>query len=207
MSAVEGKAFFPLLGHRSMRVDFLKRLVGRRILRGGCWLAVAGIWSAGQTVSWAEASAGSAASRLGIHFDQKAHDAMVAAKKGPKEGGFSEEPHDSDVIRLPKYVVTDERFPLEEYELLTPKGRVAVAEKRYLTPIYQKTIGPLSAIATFLNDPLRGWRPNAPEAIAIYEDFENVRRKKQTKDLLDLAALADRAKPKKPAASPKKSSK
>jgi hypothetical protein len=177
-----------------MRVDFLKRLVGRRILRGGCWLMVTGIWSAGQTTGWAEAPAGSAASRLGIHFDQKAHDAAVAAKKGAMDGGIFAEPHDADVIRLPKYVVKEERFPLEEYELLTLKGRVAVAEKRYLTPIYQKTVGPLTAIATFLNDPLGGWRPNAPEAIAIYEDFENVRRRERTKELTSLAALADSTK-------------
>ena len=177
-----------------MRVDFLKRLVGRRILRGGCWLMVVGIWSAGQTTGWAEAPAGSAASRLGIHFDQKAHDAAVA-KKRALDGGIFAEPHDADVIRLPKYVVKEERFPLEEYELLTPKGRVAVAEKRYLTPIYQKTVGPLMAIATFLNDPLGGWRPNAPEAIAIYEDFENVRRRERTKELTSLAALADSTKP------------
>jgi hypothetical protein len=178
-----------------MHVDFLKRLVGRRILRAGCWLALGGIWSAGQTGAWAEAPASSAASRLGIHFDQKAHDAAVAAKKEASEGGFSTEPHDPDVIRLPKYVVTDERFPLEEYELLTPKGRVAVAEKRYLAPIYQKTVGPLMAIATFLNDPLGGWRPNSPEALAIYEDFENVRRRERTKELTGLATLADSTKP------------
>ena len=177
------------------RVNYLKWLPGGRFWRGGCWLVVGGIWSSGQTILQAEVPVESAASRLGIHFDQKAHDALAAAKQGPVESGFSSEPHDPDVIRLPKYVVTEERFPLEEYELLTPKGRVAVAEKRYLAPIYQKTIGPLSAIATFLNDPLRGWQPNAPEAIAIYEDFENVRRRERTKELTSLAALADSTKP------------
>jgi hypothetical protein len=180
-----------------MRINFLKRIVGARFVRGACWLVAGGIWSSAQTVLRAEAPAESAASRLGIHFDQQVHDASVAAKKAAGEGVFSAEPHDPGVIRLPKYVVTDERFPLEEYELLTPKGRVAVAEKRYLSPIYRKTVGPLAAIATFLNNPLGGWSPNAPEAMAIYEDFEGVRRRARTKELMNLADLADRAKPEK----------
>jgi len=133
--------------------------------------------------------------RLGFKFDQKAHEAAIAAR--PKAGtvwSISAEPADPDVVRLPKYVVTDDRILLEEHEVLTPKGKVEIAKKRYLTPMYQKTFGPLTAIASFLNNPLGGWSPNAPEAMAIYEDFENLRRKSRTAELTELADLAEQMK-------------
>ena len=145
-------------------------------------------------------------SRLRIPFDQAAHVAAVQAKaKAAADRRLLNESTDPDVLRLPNYTVTDERIDLEPNELLTAKGKVELAKQRYLTPMYQKTLGPVMAIATFLNNPLGGWKSNTPEAMAIYQDFEMLRRKRQLPELTALADLADRAtaprgKPKKPPA-------
>jgi hypothetical protein len=112
------------------------------------------------------------------------------------------------ILRLSKYVVTDERVRLEEREMLTSKGRLEVAKPRYLTPMYQKTLGPLIAVATLLANPLRGWTPNAPEAMALYEDDEQKRRNTEIKDLMDLATPSASLEKKPPAKKkPKKPSK
>lgn len=128
--------------------------------------------------------------RLGFSFDQQTHDAAVAAAAARERAdiGASDAPPPG-VVRLPKYTLT-ERVLLEERRTLTAKGRLEVAEKRYLTPMYQKTLGPLTAVASFLNNPIMGgWAPNAPEAMALYEDGEQKRRNGEMKDLTDLAAL------------------
>lgn len=103
------------------------------------------------------------------------------------------DPPDADVLRLPNYRVTEDRVDLEEHRVLTPRGRVELAKKRYLAPMYQKTAGHLMALPSFLNNPLGGWSPNAPEAMAIYNDFENLRRKKEMAELTELARFADKA--------------
>ncbi|ACB76409.1 hypothetical protein [Opitutus terrae] len=154
------------------------------------WLAVAlcgGMVSA--TTLAAEAQSERAA-RLGFRFDQQAHDAAVAARE--KGGTLDLDPADPDVVRLPKYEVQERRIGLSENEMLTSEGRVALAKKRHLTPVYQKIFGPLAAVASLLNNPLGGWKPNAPEAMAIYEDNLALERRKEMADLAGLAAYADR---------------
>lgn len=136
-----------------------------------------------------------ASARLGFHFDQHAHDAAVAAQHSVGPPSFDTEPPPPGVVRLPKYVVRDRRIPLEEHDVLTPSGQVDVAEKRYLTPMYRKTLGPLSAVLSLLNNPLGGWNPNAPEAMALYEQDEQIRRNGEMGDLLDLERLAESVKP------------
>lgn len=140
----------------------------------------------------AESSANETANRLGFHFDQKAHDAAIAARA--KEGAaFLNEPVDPDVIRLPKYTVRDKKAWSSDFGMLTPEGKVAIAKKKYLSPMYQKTLGPLAAAAAFVNNVLGGWNPNSREAMAIYEDNEALRRRNEMSDLDGLAKLAERA--------------
>ncbi|HVU22844.1 MAG TPA: hypothetical protein VHE13_01890 [Opitutus sp.] len=128
-------------------------------------------------------------SRLGFKFDQQAHDAAVAAENSRQP---ADEPLPAGVIRLPHLQVTARAMPAQK-EMLTPKGRIEVAKRRYETPLYQAVVGPLEGLASLLNNPLGGWNPNAPEALALYEDDEQKRRNHEMSDLLDLAAFADRA--------------
>jgi hypothetical protein len=128
--------------------------------------------------------------RLGFVFDQQAHDAAIARRHAEQEKHDASAQAD-DVIHLPKYYVTEERMPFTTREILTPEGRVALANKRYISPVYRKSLGPLSAIASLLMNPLGGWRPNDPEAMALYEDDERLRRKNETKELMRLEALKE----------------
>jgi hypothetical protein len=126
--------------------------------------------------------------RLGFTFDPKAHE-----QAGAKENSDSEIQTDNNVLRLPKYQVTGKRLPFNEREILTPKGRLVLAKKTYLTPAYQKTLGPLSALAGFLANPLGGWQPNDPEAMALYEDVQQKRRNTEMKYLAGMARTADQS--------------
>jgi len=130
--------------------------------------------------------------KLGFAFDQQAHDVVVAATSAAPftENHEAEVPVD-DLLQLPKYVVTGKSVPLQEREVLSPTGKLDLARKTYLTPAYQKTIGLLAAVASLLNNPLGGWQPNDPEAMALYEDTEQLHRKTEMKELADLAALSN----------------
>jgi hypothetical protein len=132
------------------------------------------------------------ADRLGFRFEAKAHDAAVAADSG--SNSLAAEPPPAGVVRLPRHVVLGERVPFEGDDLLTPEGRIQVAKKRHLSPLYQMTFGPVAAVLSFLNDPLAGWHPNTPEAMALYQQAEQRRRSLREADLADLAALAEQAK-------------
>lgn len=131
------------------------------------------------------------AARLGFTYDPTVRAAAQAEEKratlelGPAEPG---------VVRLPNYEVVERPLIFTEDELLTPQGRVDLAKKRYLAPIYQKTIGPIAAVAGLLANPLGGWRPNSPEALALYYDDDMKRRNGEMRDLVGVARLAEDAK-------------
>jgi len=127
--------------------------------------------------------------RLGFAFDQRAHEAAVAAANADQE---SEKHGPGDVIRLPKYFVTEKRLPFTEREIQTPKGRLELAKKTYLSPVYQKTFGPLSNIYALFYNPLGGWHPNDPEAMALYQDADQMRRNQEMEALMRLDALQDK---------------
>lgn len=135
-------------------------------------------------------------SRLGFAFDQKAHDAAVAAEQNATAGGTLDgEPLPPGVVRLPRYIVEDQRVPIDDPDkLLTPRGRVAVAKKRHLTPMYQKTFGPLSAVLALLNNPLAGWTPNTPEAMALFWDQKQKERNQRMSELQGLSGLSEQLK-------------
>jgi hypothetical protein len=125
--------------------------------------------------------------RLGIGFDQHAHDAAVAAAQADSKSEDRGPRVLSDgVICLPKYFVTEERMTFTTREILTPEGHLAVAKKRYISPVYAKTLGPLSNIYALIYNPLGGWHPNDAEAMTLYLDAEQKRRNTEMKDLLTL---------------------
>jgi hypothetical protein len=134
-----------------------------------------------------------AASRLGFRFDQKAHDAALAARA--ENGGeiFLNEPVDPDVIRLPKYIVKERNEPVTEDNVLTTEGKIERAKKRQLSPLYQKTLGPLTAVASLINNVLGGWNPNGREATLLEDDAQGLRRKHEMSDLNDLNRIAELA--------------
>lgn len=163
----------------------------------GCVLALGmvaamGIAPANAADPPAEPDSAPRSARLGFKFDAAAHAAAVDSRSGADR--LVEAPPPPGVVRLPRHVVIGERVPLEGDELLTPEGRVEVAKKRHLTPLYRVTFGPLSAVLTLLNNPLMGWHPNAPEAMAFYEQAAQQRRSQMEADLAGIAELADEAK-------------
>lgn len=186
---------FPLQPGDYMSEQLFSRWPAPELVVGGqaWWLFAALISGLTLTAASAEDVRKDNASRLGFRFDQQAHDAAVAKQKS-RDAIFAAEPSDSDAVRLPRYTVTEDRVEFDERDILTPKGELDLAKKRYLKPTYQKTVGPLMAIPGFLHNPLGGFKPNAPEARAIYEDFETLRRKNRMAELTDLSELADKAK-------------
>jgi hypothetical protein len=133
--------------------------------------------------------------RLGFAFDPKAHEAAVAAAANGESASENpgDDPSSSDVLHLPKYTVTGKRVPFNERDTLTPKGKLILAKKTYLTPAYQKTLGPLSALASLIMNPLGGWQPNDPEAMSLYEDAEQKRRNTEMSELVHSATLSEQA--------------
>jgi hypothetical protein len=100
------------------------------------------------------------------------------------------------IVCLPRLDVRERPVPLRENELLTPKGRLATAKRTTLSPVYQYTFGPLSWAAMLYFNPLAllsGAKPNDAEAMALYEQNEDIRRDREIRELQDLATLAEQA--------------
>lgn len=130
------------------------------------------------------------AAKLGYRYDPSRH----AAKAKPGDPRTeAEDPVPAGVIRLPRHVVTESRIQTDDDALLTPEGRVEVAKKRHLSPLYRVTLGPLAALASLLNNPLGGWNPNGPEAMALYEQERKRVRDARITELEGLARLAEEA--------------
>ncbi len=122
--------------------------------------------------------------RLGFAFDQKAHDAAVAASAASaRPDGASD-----DLLHLAKLVVTEKRAPLTANNTLKT---LELAKKTYLSPVYEKTLGPLAAVAAFLHDPKSGFQANNVEAMTLYENEQQKRRNEKMADLQAMAALSD----------------
>ena len=100
------------------------------------------------------------------------------------------------ILVLPQLDVRADRVDLEEHRILTDKGRLDVAKRRHLSPLYRKTLGPLSLVATLAADPLLllgGSRANDAEALALHAEEERVRRRTETAELIDLIDDVDPA--------------
>lgn len=136
-----------------------------------------------------EASAEGKVSRLGFVFDPQVRASALASAKKNENATSGDGAVPAGVVRLPRYVVTEQLLRLKPEELLTPDGRLETAKKRYLNRGYQKTLGQLAAVAGLLANPLGGWAPNAPEAMALYADDEQKRRDGEMSDLNELVSL------------------
>jgi len=129
--------------------------------------------------------------RLRLTFDSHARETAVATDKialadEQPSGEFTAD----DVFHFQTMIVTSPSQQLIERDLLTPKGRLDLAKKRFLTPAYQKTLGPLSQVAAYYFNFLTilgGWHPNDGEAMALYEDDAQKRRNTEMTELISLA--------------------
>jgi len=95
---------------------------------------------------------------------------------------------------LPDFEVRDARLNLSERDVLTQKGLLSEAKQKYLSPVYQKTLGQLAAVAAFYFNPLAifgGWHPNDGEAAALYQEDERLRRRRDSEALIDLYQVDD----------------
>lgn len=103
-----------------------------------------------------------------------------------------DEPHPTapgPLVILPQLDVRADRIDLDEHEVLTSKGALDLAKKRHLSPLYRKTLGPLSLVGTLASDPLLilgGARSNDAEALTLHREEERIRRRSETAELIDL---------------------
>lgn len=131
------------------------------------------------------------AERLRVEFAPKAN----ASTARPTVPAYPT-PDNTAVVRLPRFDVRERPIPLRDHEVLTPKGRLAVAKATTLSPAYRYTFGPLSWAAMLYFNPLAllaGAKPNDAEALVLHEQNEAIRRDREIRTLEDLGALAERA--------------
>jgi hypothetical protein len=159
----------------------------------GFFLALATCAPAAPSDAPAEGGATSISSqsvaRLGIKYNSTTPAAKAAVVAVPPP-----EPIFSETFFLPPFIVTDTRLKLKERDVLTDEGRLAVAEKKYITPLYRVTFGPLSQLATYYYNPLsvfNGWHPNEAEAMTLYREDETVRIQSEMDSLIRLDLIDD----------------
>ena len=101
---------------------------------------------------------------------------------------------DPKVLKMAPLIVWGTRIPNGETEVLTESGKLEIAEKRYLSPLYRVTFGPLSQIAAYyLNflTILEGWHPNEAEAMTLYRQDERLERLRELDSLTRLEMFGD----------------
>jgi len=110
--------------------------------------------------------------KLGYHYDPG-----VRETKGAPETVLVRSIEPPEVV-MDRVLVTAKKLNLEPHEMLTPRGRMVEAKKKYLSPVYQKTFGPLTQLAGYYFNWLSilgGWHPNESEAYLFAEQDERVR--------------------------------
>ena len=98
------------------------------------------------------------------------------------------------VVMMPKFIVMANRNVPREEEMLTEYGRVQYAKKKFTTPLYRATFGPLAQIAGFYFNfftILNGWHPSEAEAMTLYRESERVRIVSEFDDLSRLEGLGN----------------
>ena len=100
------------------------------------------------------------------------------------------------VILLPKFEVQDSRVKLSASDVMSSSELLAQAKLRYLSPVYQRTMGRVSAAVGMLaNLPsiFGGWHPNDAEASVLFTQDERLRRMNDSDELMQLLQKADPA--------------
>ena len=95
---------------------------------------------------------------------------------------------------MPKFVVNDTWEKLTEETVLTDKAALALAEDKYISPLYRVTFGPLMQIAAYLHDPLsiaNGWHPNEAEAKTLRRQDRRLEQLNEIDSLIGLEMIDD----------------
>lgn len=133
--------------------------------------------------------------RLGISFSPPAAKETESAPASvPSFPTGSSEPIAPGIVLLDPYYISGPRVKLSEKQTLTGKGRLALAQKQQITPLYRLTFGPLSQLAAYyLNWPsiLGGWHPNQAEAMTLYRQEERLKMLDEMDSLIRLETLGD----------------
>jgi hypothetical protein len=123
--------------------------------------------------------------------------AMPAEKLGVAfSPSFQADAASADLFVLPKFEVRESPIGLTERDVTSSKRLLAQAKTRYLHPMYQKTLGQLSAAVGMLaNLPsiLNGWHPNDAEATVLFQEDERLRHINESKEWIDLFEKTDPA--------------
>ena len=138
-------------------------------------------------------SAASVTTHLGIKFSSSAQDTKETPASPARPDPLL--PDSSLPLTILKpYVITTPRVKLTERDVLTDQAKLALAKKTQLTPLYQVTFGPLSQLGAYYFDWLSilgGWHPNDLEALVLYRQEEDVRRKNEMDSLMRLETIYD----------------
>ncbi len=126
----------------------------------------------------------SPAERLGLQFDPLAAVPAKTDVPAPPPG----------TLRMPSFIVRDKKDQLTDHDVLTEKGQLELDRRRYISPLYQVTFGPLSQLAAYLQNPLSlfgGWHPSDAEATALARQDRRLERLSTLDDLISLESLGD----------------
>jgi hypothetical protein len=99
-----------------------------------------------------------------------------------------------ETVHLPPFFVHPRQDIPEEKEMLTDFGRLQFARKKFISPLYRATFGPLAQIgAYYLNflSILNGWHPNDAEAMALYRESERLQILTNFDDLRRIEELGE----------------
>ena len=91
-------------------------------------------------------------------------------------------------------IVWGDRVKLSETDVLTSEAKLETAEKRYISPIYRVTFGPLGQVAAYYFNflsILNGWHPNEAEAMTLYHQDERLRMLAELDSLCRLEMIGD----------------
>ena len=87
-------------------------------------------------------------------------------------------PPDPEVVQMEPVIVWGDRVKLTATDVLTDGAKLEIAEKRYISPLYRVTFGPLSQVAAYYFNflsVLHGWHPNEAEALTLYRQDERLK--------------------------------
>jgi len=110
--------------------------------------------------------------KLGYHYDP-----AIRASEGAPATVLVTSVEPPEVV-MDRLVVTAKKLNLEPHEMLTQRGRMVEAKRKHLSPVYQKTFGPLAQLAGYYFNWLSilgGWHPNDTEAYLFAEQDERLR--------------------------------
>jgi hypothetical protein len=101
-------------------------------------------------------------------------------------------PPDPKVVEMDPVLVWGSRVKLTETDVLTDTAKLEMAEKKYISPLYRVTFGPLSQLAgyyfNFLTI-LNGWHPNEAEARTLYLEDDRLQMLDEMDSLVRLERL------------------